>query len=259
MSAPAAIEFARITKDFSIGLSGVKLRALDELTLRIEPGAIFGLLGPNGSGKSTAIKIMLGLLQPTAGACTVFGVPSGRIEARVDVGYLPEMPDFYRHLTGRELVRFHGALGGLRGAPLRARTDEVIALVELSAAADRRVSAYSKGMLQRIGLAQALVHDPRLLILDEPTAGVDPVGAAAMEKLIRELKARGKTIVITSHLLGQMEELCDRVGILDRGRLILESAISELRGRTSVATEAPRVRLDRLFIELVGKTPVVES
>ena len=277
-----AIELRGLVKDFAVGLRGVKLRAVDHLSLRVEPGQVYGLLGPNGSGKSTTIKIILGLLEPTAGECTVFGVPGGQVEARLAVGYLPESPYFYRHLTGRELVQFYARICGLSGARLPARVAEVIGWVGLTEAADRRIGTYSKGMLQRIGLAQALVHDPRLVILDEPTAGVDPVGAAAISALILKLKAQGKTVLITSHLLAQIEDICDRVAILDRGQLILEGAVRELvgvadrqalvveplspeqlgelrvwlaaRGRTLESVEAPRARLDRIFLDHVGRT-----
>ncbi len=277
-----AVELCGLTKDFAVGLRGVRLRAVDELSLRIEQGEVFGLLGPNGSGKSTTIKVILGLLAPTAGECRVFGVPSSRVEARVDVGYLPEAPNFYRFLSGRELVEFYGKICGLGEDGLAARVAEVIAWVGLTEAADRRVGTYSKGMLQRIGLAQALVHDPQLVILDEPTAGVDPLGTAAITDLIRQLKARGKTVLITSHLLTQIEDVCDRVAILDRGRLLLEGAVNELaatsvrpasaaaemlsaaereelrawlavRGKTLAAVEAPRPRLDQIFIEQVER------
>jgi ABC-2 type transport system ATP-binding protein len=286
MSAPgatptAAIEISGLVKDFSVGLRGVKLRAVDDLSLRVEPGHVFGLLGPNGSGKSTTIKIILGLLAPTAGQCTVFGVPGAQVESRLDVGYLPESPYFYRHLTGRELVRFYGRICGLTRTRLAERVAEVIAWVGLTEAADRRVGTYSKGMLQRIGLAQALVHDPRLVILDEPTAGVDPVGSAAISELILKLKAQGKTVLITSHLLTQIEDICDRVAILDRGRLMVEGAVRDLvgrterqalvvenlsegqldelrawlaaRGRALESVEQPRARLDKIFLERVGQ------
>lgn len=277
--AAAAIELRGLTKDFAVGLRGLKLRAVDHVDLRVEAGTICGLLGPNGSGKSTTIKLLLGLLEPTAGSCTVFGVPSTEVAARGAVGYLPEAPYFYRHLTGRELVRFYGRISGLGGRTLESRIDEVLATVGMAPAADRRVGTYSKGMLQRIGLAQALVHDPRLLILDEPTAGVDPVGSAAMAQLILDLKARGKTVLITSHLLGQIEDICDRVAMLDRGRLVLEGAVRDLvgqkgrqalvvealpeaelaelkawlaaKGRRLEAVETPRSRLDRIFLERV--------
>ena len=276
-----AIELRGLVKDFSVGLRGVKLRAVDDLSLRVPAGQVFGLLGPNGSGKSTTIKIILGLLEPTAGGCRVFGLPSTQVEARVDVGYLPESPYFYRHLSGRELVRFYARICGLGGAKVAPRVAEVIDWVGLTEAADRLVGTYSKGMLQRIGLAQALVHDPRLVILDEPTSGVDPVGAAAISELILQLKAQGKTVLITSHLLTQIEDICDRVAILDRGRLILEGAVCDLvggaerqaliveklspaelqelrgwlglRGRTLEAVAAPGARLDQIFLERVGR------
>ncbi len=273
-----AVELGGLTKDFALGLRGVRLRAVDNLSLKIARGEIFGLLGPNGSGKSTTIKVILGLLRPTSGACRVFGVSSERVEARLAVGYLPEAPNFYRFLSGRELVTFYGRICGLQSATLAARVAEVIAWVGLAEAADRRVGTYSKGMLQRIGLAQALVHDPQLVILDEPTAGVDPIGAAAITELIRELKARGKTVLITSHLLAQIEDVCDRVAILDKGRLLACGTVAALsaegedstdtlnaaeqaelaqwlaaRGKTAAAVRAPFARLDQIFIERVER------
>jgi ABC-2 type transport system ATP-binding protein len=227
MSAFPALELRDVTKDFVSGFRGVRVRAVDRLTLTIDRGGIFGLLGPNGSGKSTTIKILLGFITATTGTSAIFGIPTNRPEARMAVGYLPESPDFYRYLTGRELVSFYAQLCGLKGARMAARVGEVIERVGLAAAADRRIGTYSKGMLQRIGLAQAIVHDPKLLILDEPTAGVDPIAAAAIALLLLELKAQGTTIVITSHLLGQIEDLCDRIAILDRGRLIAEGSVSD--------------------------------
>jgi ABC-2 type transport system ATP-binding protein len=269
-----------VTKDFAVGLRGVKLRAVDGLCLRVERGQVYGLLGPNGSGKSTTLKIVLGLLAPTAGRCAIFGISSGLVAARQNVGYLPESPYFHRFLTGRELVSFYGRLSGLRGATLAERVGEVIAWVGLEGAADRRVDTYSKGMLQRIGLAQALVHRPELVILDEPTGGLDPGGTEAVTGLIRRLKVEGRTVLITSHLLAQMEEVCDRVAILDHGRLILEGSVPELtrhsgqqivitdplrageleelrgwlatRGRKIVSLGQPRARLDQVFLDAVG-------
>ncbi|MFA6286849.1 MAG: ABC transporter ATP-binding protein [Opitutaceae bacterium] len=278
---PVAIEIRDLTKDFPLTLRGVKLRAVDNLTLSIPEGQVFGLLGPNGSGKSTTIKIILGLLDPTVGECKVFGVPSGRVDSRLNVGYLPEAPYFYRYLSGTELVRFYGRICGVPRKRLDDRVKEVIDWVGLSGAAHRRVGTYSKGMLQRIGLAQALVHDPRLIILDEPTAGVDPVGSAEISELILKLKAQGKTVLITSHLLAQIEDVCDRVAILDKGKLILEGDMNDLvgqrgrqalivdplttaqlaelrvwlaeRGHTLDAVEQPRARLDQLFLSQVSR------
>lgn len=276
-----AIAIAALTKDFPLGLRGVKLRAVDNLSFTVGDGEVFGLLGPNGSGKSTTIKVILGLLEPTLGTCSIFGVPSGETRSRLNVGYLPEAPYFYRYLTGTELVAFYGRICGLRGAKLRSRVQEVLEWVGLKDAGHRRVGTYSKGMLQRVGLAQAIVHDPRLVILDEPTAGVDPVGSAEISELILRMKAEGKTVLLCSHLLAQVEDLCDRIVILNRGRLILEGSVRELvgaRDRTSiivdkldaaaqadvkaflaskgVAThgfEEPRSRLDRLFLDHVSR------
>lgn len=281
----AAIEICGVTKDYSTGMHGLKLRAVDDLSLSIEENSIFGLLGPNGSGKSTTIKILLGLLRASAGECRIHGRSSVRVSSRRSVGFLPEAPYFPRHLSGRELVRYYGRLCGLAGADLTARTDEVIALVGMSEAADRRVGTYSKGMLQRIGLAQAIVHDPRLVILDEPTAGVDPLGSAAIAEIVRELKRRGKTILLSSHLLAQVEGLCDRVGILHRGRLVREGRVEDLTGEAGAESyvieglgpdgrkametllanegarlkrvEQPRFSLDALFLQEVEAHEVV--
>lgn len=224
----AAVELAQLTKDFSVGLEGLRLRAVDSLNLRIGRGQVYGLLGPNGSGKSTTIKLILGLLEPTAGHCRVLGVPCGQVEARRLIGYLPESPYFYSYLSGRELVRFYGRMAGLEGARLNARVAEVMAWTGLAAAADRRVETYSKGMLQLIGLAQMLVHEPELVILDEPATGLDPASVEAVNTLILNLKDEGKTVLITSHLTDQIQEVCDRIAILDRGRLIVECAVSDL-------------------------------
>lgn len=277
----SAISIKGLTKDFSVTLRGVKLRAVDALDLEVAEGQVYGLLGPNGSGKSTTIKIILGLLEATVGEVRVFGVPAHKVEARRNVGYLPEAPYFYRYLSGRELVKFYARVCGVPSSKLKARVDEVIDWVGLSGAADRRVGTYSKGMLQRIGLAQALVHDPKLIVLDEPTAGVDPVGSAEMCELIVKLKQQGKTVLITSHLLAQIEDVCDRVAILDRGKLIVEGSVLDLvgqrdrqalivdplpaaaledlkgwlaaRGHSLNAVEQPRARLDQLFLSKVSR------
>jgi ABC-2 type transport system ATP-binding protein len=226
MTAGSALAVRGLTKDFTLGLRGARVRAVDNLSLRVEAGQVFGLLGPNGSGKSTTIKVVLDLLTATAGDCLIFGQPNGRIEARREIGYLPESPHFHRCLTGRELLRFYGGVCGLRGARLRARVEEVIAWSGLEQAAGRPVGTYSKGMLQRIGLAQALVHEPRLVILDEPTAGLDVAGAAEMKDLIVKLKTEGRTVLVVSHQLAEMDDICDRAAILDRGRLVWEGAVS---------------------------------
>lgn len=280
MSTPA-IRIQGLTKDFTIGMRGVKLRAVDGLDLEIGDNEIFGLIGPNGSGKSTTIKIILGLLQASVGQCEIYGKPSHTVEARRSVGFLPEAPYFYRYLSGRELVRFYARICGVPRAKIKEQVDSVIELVGMTEAAHRRVATYSKGMLQRIGLAQALVHDPQLVILDEPTAGVDPLGAAAIADIIRELKRRGKTILLSSHLLAQIEGLCDRVAILHRGKLVREGRVDDLvedeyaesmvveglspeariavekaiaeNGGKLLRVEKPRLSLDALFLNEVER------
>jgi ABC-2 type transport system ATP-binding protein len=226
--ATPAICIQNLTKDFAVGMRGMKLRAVDDLCLEVGDNEIFGLLGPNGSGKSTTIKIVLGLLEASTGTCEIYGRPSKLVDARRSVGFLPESPYFYRYLTGRELVRYYARICMVSRTEIDAAVDSVIQLVGMTEAADRRVGTYSKGMLQRIGLAQSLVHDPQLVILDEPTAGVDPLGSAAIAEIVRELKRRGKTILLSSHLLAQIEGLCDRVAILHRGKLVREGRVDDL-------------------------------
>ena len=224
----SAICIQNLTKDFAVGMRGKKLRAVDDLCLEVGDNEIFGLLGPNGSGKSTTIKIILGLLEASKGTCEIYGRPSKLVDARRSVGFLPEAPYFYRYLTGRELVRYYARICMVSRVKIDPAVDSVIKLVGMTDAADRRVGTYSKGMLQRIGLAQSLVHDPQLVILDEPTAGVDPLGSTAIAEIVRELKRRGKTVLLSSHLLAQIEGLCDRVAILHRGKLVREGRIDDL-------------------------------
>jgi ABC-2 type transport system ATP-binding protein len=174
------------------------------------------------------MKALLGLVAPSSGTCSIFGKDSMKVDSRNDVGFLPENPYFYKHLTGAETVRFYGKLCDLRGKALESRVDELLDLVDLRDARDRRLGGYSKGMLQRIGLAQALVQDPRLLILDEPTAGVDPIGSRQIRDLILELRDRGKTVFLCSHLLEQVQEVCDHVGIIFQGRMVKEGKLDDL-------------------------------
>ena len=222
------VEIERLTKVFPVPLRRERVVAVHDLSLRVEKGEVYGLLGPNGSGKSTTLKILLGLVAATSGETRVFGEDSSSVRSRRDVGFLPENPYFYKFLTGAETVGFFGKLSGMSGDALETRVAELLELVGLKDAAARRVGSYSKGMLQRVGLAQALVQDPGLLVLDEPTAGVDPVGSREIRDLILELKARGKTVLLCSHLLSQVQEVCDRVGILARGRLVREGRVDDL-------------------------------
>jgi ABC-2 type transport system ATP-binding protein len=225
-----AVTLTGVTKIFRVPFQRAPVVAVRELNLRIPSGEIYGLLGPNGSGKSTALKMILGLVTPTRGEAKIFGRESELVASRESVGFLPESPYFYKFLTGEETLRFYGKLCGLRGSRLINRIEELLELVGLSNAAKRRLSGYSKGMLQRIGLAQALIQRPALLVLDEPTAGVDPAGARDICDLILDLKRNGTTVLLSSHLLGQVQEICDRVGILAHGVLVREGTVSELLG-----------------------------
>ncbi len=223
-----AVAVRGLTKIFPVPLHRQSIVAVRDLDLRIEPGEVYGLLGPNGSGKSTTLKIILGLVSPTGGRTEIFGRDSRLVESREAVGFLPENPYFYKYLTGEETLRFFGRLCGLKGVLLKNRINELLDLVGLSKARKRRLGTYSKGMLQRIGLAQALIHDPRLVVLDEPTAGVDPAGSREIRDLILDLKRRGITVLLSSHLLAQAQEICDRVGILADGVLVREGHLQEL-------------------------------
>lgn len=223
-----AVAVTGVTKVFPVPFRRRTIVAVRDLNLQVSPGQIYGLLGPNGSGKSTTLKIILGLVSPTRGKAEIFGRDSTQVESREAVGFLPESPYFYKYLTGKETLRFYGKLCGLRGARLKSRVEELLTLVGLTGARDRRLGGYSKGMLQRIGLAQALVQEPKLVVLDEPTAGVDPAGAREIRDLILDLKRRGITVLLSSHLLGQVQEICDRVGILANGVLVREGALCDL-------------------------------
>lgn len=228
MSAPPAVSVQNLTKVFKSTLGKAAFRAVQDLSLTVNAGEVYGLIGPNGSGKSTTMKIVLGLLKPTTGVTSIFGVPSTEVASRHSVGFLPENPYFYKHLTGRETLRFYGSLCGMRGVKLKDRVEEMLALTGLEDAATRRVGGFSKGMLQRLGLAQALIHEPRLVVLDEPTAGVDPAGSRKIRDLIIEFRARGITVLVTSHLLEQIQEVCDRVGIMAHGRMVREGRLEDL-------------------------------
>jgi ABC-2 type transport system ATP-binding protein len=225
-----AVALAGVTKVFPVPFQRRSVVAVRDLDLEVAPGQIYGLLGPNGSGKSTTLKIILGLISPTRGRAQIFGRDCDEVGSRESVGFLPESPYFYKFLTGEETLRFYGKLCGLRGANLKRRVDEMLSVVGLTTARNRRLAGYSKGMLQRIGLAQALIQEPALLVLDEPTAGVDPAGARDIRDLILDLKNRGITVLLSSHLLGQVQEICDRIGILANGSLVREGALRDLLG-----------------------------
>lgn len=223
-----AITVENLTKIYPVPMRRQRVVAVKNLNLTVREGEVYGLLGPNGSGKSTTLKVLLGLVTPTNGQATIFEQDSRDYRSRAEVGFLPENPYFYKFLTAEETLRFYGKICGIPARELTARIGDLISLVGLEDARHRRVGGFSKGMLQRIGLAQALIQNPKLVVLDEPTAGVDPVGSRQIRDLILDLKKRGKTVLLTSHLLGQVQEVCDRVGIMARGEMVREGNLDEL-------------------------------
>lgn len=250
----AAVSITGLTKLYPVPMRKQKVVAVKDLNLQVEEGQVYGLLGPNGSGKSTTLKILLGLVTPTRGESQIFGQDSRDYKSHRDVGFLPENPYFYKYLTAEETLRFYGKICGMGGKVLTDRIGELLDLVGMSDARHRRVGGYSKGMLQRIGLAQALIQDPRLLVLDEPTAGVDPLGSRQIRDLILELKKRGKTVLLTSHLLEQVQEVCDRVGIMARGVMMREGRLDELvtiEGQTEYLVENAPAELTEKIEALV--------
>jgi ABC-2 type transport system ATP-binding protein len=238
----AAIELAGARKAYG---DRVALHGLD---LRVEQGEVFGFLGPNGAGKTTAMKILTGLVRASAGVARVLGRPVGEPAARRRIGYLPEHFRFQEWATGQELLDLHGRLAGLPAARRAARVAEVLELVGLAGRGRQRIRSYSKGMTQRIGLAQALLAEPELVLLDEPTSALDPVGRREVRDLIRELRGRGVTVFLNSHLLGEVELVCDRVAIIDQGRVVRGGRLAELVGPAT----ALRLLLDRVDEYLLG-------
>lgn len=233
-----AIQTEGLTKHYRVGFFAKRLvRALNDLTFSVEEGQVMGLLGPNGAGKSTTIKLLLNLIRPTSGRTLVYGKPPSDTAARREVGFLPENPAPYEYLTGAEFVSLAGALGGLGGAVLRKRVGDVIAQVEMTRAAGLQIRKYSKGMIQRISLAQALVNEPRLLILDEPTSGLDVLGRQLVRDIILAERRKGTTVLFCSHIISDVEALCDRVSVLLGGKLVREGTMSELLSREKTTTE----------------------
>jgi len=252
-----AVAVSGLTKIYPIPFHRQSVVAVRDLDLQVEPGEVYGLLGPNGSGKSTTLKVILGLVSPTRGRTEIFGRDSSRVDSREAVGFLPENPYFYKYLTGEETLRFFGRLCGLSGVRLRQRIAELLELVGLTNAGARRLGTYSKGMLQRIGLAQAIIHEPKLVVLDEPTAGVDPAGSRDIRNLIVDLKRRGITVLLSSHLLAQVQEICDRVGILDNGVIVREGRVEELlaiQNQTELILENASESLLNEIEALAGKS-----
>ena len=220
-----AVALTKVFRDF---WGRPKAKAVNDISFTIEPGEVIGLLGPNGSGKSTTVKMLLGLLYPTGGILNVLGRSPRAVETKREIGYLPEESYLYKYLTAEETLDFFGSLFNLSRADRKKRIDQLLDMVGMAHARRRRVGEYSKGMARRIGLAQAMINDPEFLILDEPTSGLDPLGCKEVKDLILTLKARGKTVLITSHLLSDIEDVCDRVIILYGGKVRAMGGLGEL-------------------------------
>ena len=276
------IETRNLTKVYRDFWGRPKVMALKALDLQVRRGEIFGLLGPNGSGKTTTIKLLLGLLFPTEGDSLIFGKPASDVAKNERIGYLPEESYLYKFLNAEETLHFYGRLFKISGAERRKRVNRLIDMVGLSAAKHRQLREYSKGMQRRIGLAQALINEPELILLDEPTSGLDPIGTSEIKELILSLREQGKTIVLSGHLLADMQDICDRIAILHRGELkeigkvtdlltiqdvtqikardLPEAAIAEIRdviarhGGNLVAVDHPTTTLEELFLRIVRES-----
>ena len=266
MASEYALEAEGLGKVYRSRFGGREIRAVTDLTLRVPVGVKFGLLGPNGAGKTTFVKMLLSAVNPTSGSASLFGRDARDPEARRPVGYLPENHRFPTYFTGSGMLDFYAALSGLQARERKQRVAELLNLVGLKDWGDVRIKKYSKGMLQRLGLAQALMHRPRLLVLDEPTDGVDPVGRRHIRDILNDLIDTGVTVFINSHLLGEVESFCEYVAILQKGKLALEGKISSLvagRGYRVAASGLPETALSRIqaagaAIQRAGETVEVQ-
>ncbi len=225
-----AIEINNLGKTYKSRKASL-VPALQGLSLNIVKGEIFGFLGPNGAGKSTTIKCLMGLIRPTAGTAIIMGDPIGSVASRMKVGFLPENPAFYDYLSAEEYLVFVGKTFGMQGSLLQHRCDEVLKLLELWDARKRPMRGYSKGMVQRVGLAQTLIHDPELYILDEPMSGLDPIGRALVKEIILDLKKRGKSVFFSTHITDDVEKVCDRVGVIVKGKLEALDSVENIMRR----------------------------
>ncbi|MCM2270930.1 MAG: ABC transporter ATP-binding protein [candidate division Zixibacteria bacterium] len=254
------IEVTDLTKIYDSGLRKGNVIALNKVSLQIQAGEIFGLLGPNGAGKTTLFKILLGIVRATSGESTMNGLPPSNPESRAKVGYLPENHRFPNHLTGLGLLESTGRLYGIPQAELDIRFDRLLHLVDMEKWADTKIRKYSKGMAQRIGLAQALIADPDILMLDEPTDGIDPVGKVEIREILLKLRSMGKTVIVNSHLLSEVEQAADRVAILSKGQVVRMGEVSELTSRQSQFEIEAEIG-DHLFEldEAMGKVRLISS
>src|SRR5271154_7100222 len=226
--------------------------AVDGLNLSVQPGEVFGFLGPNGAGKTTTMNVLLGFVNATSGSARLFDVDVRQPIARQRIGYLPELTYYYKFLTAEELLRFYARVFGMNRRDTDKRIEELLKLVELEAVRKRPIKSYSKGMQQRVGLAQALINNPDLLIFDEPTSGLDPLGRMKVREIIQRLKDEGKTVFFSSHELGEVETVCDRVAIIHQGELKVVGRVDEIK-------KARHANLEQAFLEIVGFQPETAS
>lgn len=250
-SLDCVVRAERLRKVFRVGFWGRRVTAVEGLSLEVRRGEVLGVLGPNGAGKTTTLKMLMGLIYPTSGEAWIFGYPIGHHAAKAKLGFLPEAPYFYDYLTSREFLNFYGHLFGLWGATLDKRVDELLELVGMTHARDLQLRKFSKGMLQRVGIAQALINDPELVVLDEPMSGLDPIGRKEVRDLILRLKETGKTVMFSSHILHDAEVLCDRVAMILKGQLVACGQVADLIGRGT--TQAVEIVVDRLSPEGIAQ------
>lgn len=251
-----ALKTEGLAKDYRSGFWRTRVRVLHDLNLEVRTGEIFGYLGPNGAGKTTTMNLIMGLLHPTTGRAWILGQDISDVAVKAEIGFLPENPYFYTYLTGWEFLDFYGRLFGISSGERRRRIDELLDLVGLSKAGKLQLRKYSKGMLQRIGLAQALINDPQAVFLDEPMSGLDPVGRKEVRDLILDLKARGKTVFFSTHIIPDVEMICDRVGIIVNGRLIRVGPLEELLGSEVESIEITASGLDEAALREVTQWSV---
>ncbi len=251
-----AIEVEGLRKTFkTFSLRGIqRVHALRGVDLKVPEGCVFGLLGGNGAGKSTLVKALLAIVKPTAGRGTIFGKSIRSLDARKSVGYMPEHPAFPRYLTGRDMLEHFGRLAGLSGNNLDKDIDRVLDIVAMREWGNTKMHKYSKGMKQRLGVAQAMLGDPKLILLDEPTDGVDPIGRKSIREVIRELGKRGVTVMLNSHLLGEIESMCDEVAIMFRGQVLKQDTVAHITAEVSLhdGKQAYRFQTDEVSDEFIG-------
>jgi ABC-2 type transport system ATP-binding protein len=249
MSGEAIVEIDRLRVEYRPkGLRQTPKVAIQGVSLTVRRGEVFGFLGPNGAGKTTTMQVLLGFTPPTSGTARLFGVDVRNPIARQRIGYLPELTYYYKFLTAEELLRFYACLFGLSRSETESRIDRLLGLVELEGVRRKAIRHFSKGMQQRIGLAQALINDPELLLLDEPTSGLDPIGRMQVRQIIQRLKQEGKTVFFSSHELGEVETVCDRVAILMDGAVKAQGTVTEL-------TAEPGSSLEQAFLKIIGYAP----